>query len=143
MTDADRDLMMMILVAFAEASDQGQDGIRAQAHSVLNRYRAKKWYSGRTIAETIMMPYAYSAMNTDDQNRRRAMREPMDSATMTLCIGEVIAAIGGATEDPTDGATHYYAAGTREPDWVSGAGRAPPAIFCKQIGGHLFFKGVA
>ena len=127
MTEADRDLMMLVLVAFAEASDQGQDGIRAQIHSALNRHRSKRWYSGRTLAETLMMPYAYSAMNTDDPNRRRCMREAFDSPAMQLCQGEAVAALGGATEDPTGGATHYYVQGTREPDWVSGAGRAPPA----------------
>jgi N-acetylmuramoyl-L-alanine amidase len=148
MTDADRDLLMLALLAYAEARSEGQDGIRAQIHSTLNRHRARKWFSGATLAETIMMPYAYSAMNTDDPNRRAAMRDAMAGQLMTLCMGEAVAALAAATEDPTGGATHYYADGTREPTWVSGirsdgTRAAPAATFCKQIGRHRFYTGVA
>lgn len=148
MNDSDRDIFMVTALAYAEARSEGQDGIRAQIHSTLNRHRAKKWYSGLTISETIIMPYAYSAMNTDDPNRRAAMRDAMTGEAYAMCLGEAVAALGGATDDPTDGATHYYAAGTPEPTWVSGLRKdgtraAPPAVLCKQIGKHIFFKGVA
>jgi hypothetical protein len=43
MTDADRDVILAALTAFGEASDQGRDGIRAQAWSMVNRQRAGRW----------------------------------------------------------------------------------------------------
>ncbi len=43
-------------------------------------------------------------------------------------------------QDPTGGATHYYASGTDVPSWSD---PATGSIFCTQIGRHRFYKGVA
>lgn len=147
MTDADRDRVVVSLTAFAEASDQGQTGIRAQIWSVVNRHNAGKWYSRKTLAGTCLAAYAYSAMNTTDPNRERAAETPTDDFTYSLCTAETDAAMAGTTNDPTEGATHYYRAGTPEPSWVKGLDAngkqvAPPAEFTVQINNHLFFKGV-
>lgn len=145
-TAKDRDVFMLALCAYAEASDQGQVGIRAQIHSVINRHQMRAWYSGKTIASTIMQPYAYSAMNSKDTNRIRALECDMEEFTWQLCVAEAQEAIDGASDDPTNGATHYYKQGTPTPNWVTGVrdGRqvAAPAIFTGQIKDHRFYKGV-
>lgn len=149
MTDADRDLLFVAMTAFDEARSEGQAGIRAQIHSVLNRHAAGKWYSRKTLAGCVMLGYAYSALNNSDPNREIGVETSMLDPIYRLCLDEAESAITGETPDPTDGATHYYVAGTPEPSWVSGldpktgAQVAPPAIFTVQIGKHRFFKGVA
>lgn len=147
MTDADRDLLIIGMTAFDEASDQGQSGIRGQVHSVINRHAAGKWYSRKTLAGTCLLAYAYSALNTADPNRERGAETSMDDPVYQLCMAEAAMAIAGTTDDPTLGATHYYRAGTPEPSWVTGLNAAgvqvaPPATFTVQIKDHLFFKDV-
>lgn len=146
MTDQDRDILLLALTAYGEARNQGPDGIRAQVHSVLNRHRCGRWYSGKTLAACVMRPYAYSMWL--DKNALAVTETPMADAILAQCEAAARRAISGLTQDPTDGATHYYVNGTKEPDWVSGidskTGKqvAPPATFCKQIGDHLYFKDV-
>lgn len=147
MTDLDRDILYLGEVAYAEASSEGRDGVRAQVHSVVNRHLVNKWYSRKTIAGTLMLAFSYSAENTSDPNRVRAAETPMSDPIMQMCMEEAAAAIAGSTPDPTNGATHYYAAGTPEPGWVKGVNAqgtrvAMPATFCVQIGKHLFYSGV-
>ncbi len=146
MNSADRDRFFLAFVAYAEARNQGQEGIRAQIHSVLNRHKEGDWDAGKTISATLFKPYAYSAMNSKDPNRVAAACVDMDDFMWQLCMAEAEAALLGTSNDPTDGATHYYLGGTEEPDWVTGIVKgvqvAPPAVFCKQIGKHLFYKSV-
>jgi len=140
MTDADRDQLIIALTAFEEASDQGQDGIRAQIHSVVNRHAAGKWYSRKTLSGTCLLAYAYSAWNTTDQNRERAVETPMSDVVMETCMTEALWAMSGVSKDPTDGATHYFVAGTPAPSWSD---PATGSVFTVQIGQHRFYKSVA
>ncbi len=141
-TDYDRDVFLVAMTAFAEARSEGVSGIRAQIHSVINRYREKDWDAGKSLAATVLKPYAYSAWNSKDPNRVEACSVAMNNTLMQMCINETEMAISGRTDDPTGGATHYYVKGSPEPDWVTGAGRAPAATFTVQIGRHLFYKDV-
>lgn len=146
MNAQERDVFLLALVAYAEARSEQQAGIRAQIWSVLNRHDAGKWYSGKTIGETLFKPYAYSALNTTDPNRGKAVSVDWNDPVWQLCRTEAESALAGLTADPTSDATHYFVAGSPEPDWVSGVrdGKqvAPAATFCCQIGRHKFYKGV-
>lgn len=147
MTDLDRDTIILALTAYAEASSEGQDGIRAQVHSVVNRHAIGRWYSRKTLAGTCLLAFAYSAFNTSDPNRERAAETPTDDPIMHICLKEAALAIQKTTIDPTSGSTHYYAAGTPEPGWVRGVDKdgkqvAEPAIYTTRIGKHLFYRGV-
>lgn len=145
----DRDRIVVAMNAYAEARGEGRDGIRAQIHSVINRHAVGKWYSRKTLAGTCLLAYAYSAQNTDDPNRLAAAEADENDAVWQVCLDEAASAIAGVTQDPTQGATHYYAAGTPEPHWVrgvdpkTGAQVAQPALYCCRIGKHLFYRGVA
>jgi len=140
MTESDRDLIIVAMVAYDEARGEGQEGIRAQVHSVVNRHNVGRWYSRKTLAGTCFLAYAYSALNTSDPNREVGAEVLIGDPIMSLCIAEVAAAINGTTDDPTDGATHYYAEGSSLPKW---ADPANGAVFTQKIGKHLFFKNVA
>lgn len=148
MTDADRDLLFLAMVAFDEASDQGQMGMRAVCWSVVNRHKAGRWYSRKTIAGACVLSWQYSSLNDGDPNRERGAETPMSDPTYQLAVTEAEAAISGLSEDPTFGATHYYRQGTPEPHWVqgkdpkTGAQAALPALFACQINDHLFFRNV-
>lgn len=148
MTDRDRDILVMTITALAEARNQGADGLRAQAHSVVNRHKAGKWYSRKSLSGCCLAPYAYSCYTAADQNDTVAAEILCTDPLWQTAESEVRWAIDGTTQDPTLGATHYYAAGTKEPTWVSGKNDrgeqvAPPAVFTVQIGAHRFYKDVA
>ena len=140
MTDADRDQLILTLTCWAEARGEGLAGWAAQAHSVVNRHAAGHWYSRKTLAGTCLLAYQYSAENTTDPNRLEAAETPMDDPVMAGVAAAVAQAIAGDSNDPTQGSTHYYAAGTTVPAW---ADPATGSIFTVQIGRHLFFRNVA
>lgn len=144
----ERDRFIVGVTVFCEASNQGRAGIRATGHSIVNRHRAGKWFSGATLAACCLQPYAYTSWNSNDPNRVRGLSINPQDPVMVMCLEETRAAMDGETEDTTLGATHYYRAGTVEPDWVSGVDKktgvrvAPPAEFTVQINDHRFYKGV-
>lgn len=146
MNNMQRDIFMLAMVGYAEASDQGQAGLRAQMHSAVNRHHAvdehgkPRWYTRKTIAATLLVPFAYSAENTKDPNRVRAMETDMDDVIMQVCFSEALLAVSGTSPDPTDGATHYYAVGSEPPDWAE---PDTGAIYTCQVGAHKFYKNVA
>lgn len=142
MTDADRDLLFVATTAFCEASGEGTEGIRAVVWSIVNRHRAGKWFSGKTLAGCCIIASQYSSWNTGDPNRRRALETPLSDVVMSLCVKETQDAIDGTTQDPTGGATHYYAPAsvTSVPAWaLPEAG----AVQTAKIGNHVFFRNVA
>lgn len=143
-TDAQRDEIIITLTAYGESRSEGAIGIRAQIHSVINRHKVGRWYSEPTLAATCIRAFQYSEWNTSDPNRLAGCIVPMSDQYMALCNQEAVDALSGASQDPTGGATHYYAAGTPEPTWVPGdiTKNIPPATFCGQIGKHLFYKDV-
>lgn len=147
MTDADRDILFVAMTAYDEARGEGQIGIRAQIHSVINRHAVGKWYSRKTLAGTVFLGYAYSALNNTDPNREVGVETSLEDPIYQLCLTEAAMAIAGTSEDPSEGATHYYEQGTAQPSWVmgvnaAGAQVAPAAVFTAQVGKHLFYKGV-
>lgn len=136
----DRDILIMTMTAWDEARGEGQDGIRAQIHSVINRFNAGRWYSRKTLAATCLLGYAYSAWNSNDPNRVASAEIPLDEPLMTLCRGEVTLALLDGSEDPTNGATHYYASTMPAPPaW---ADPATGSKFTVQIGKHRFYMDV-
>jgi N-acetylmuramoyl-L-alanine amidase len=140
--DTDRDVLIVATTAFCEASGEGAEGIRAVCWSIVNRHRAGKWFSGKTLAGCCIIASQFSSWNTGDPNRRRALETPLSDPIMSLCVKEAEDAIAGASEDPTHGATHYFNpnAVSAIPAWaVDGSG----AQITGRIGNHVFLKNVA
>lgn len=151
MTDRDRDAFILAITADCEAADQGDDGLVAVMWSIQNRHRAKKWFSGKTVAATCVIPYAFSSWNTEDKNRVRALSTGVSDPVLYRALQLADQVLSEFIPDPTNGATHYYSTKIMKepPNWVSGDNPktpgidAAPAIFTVQIRDHRFYKGVA
>jgi hypothetical protein len=125
-----------------EARGEGEPGLAAVAHVVLNRVAARSWW-GRDVVSVCRKPFQFSCWNDDDPNRDLLLRLTATSPGFALAqdtAARVLAADAEgsrAAHDPTAGATHYYAWRVMAPPrWA--LGRTP----CARIGGHVFFKGV-
>ncbi|HBO50080.1 MAG TPA: cell wall hydrolase [Alphaproteobacteria bacterium] len=128
----DYDLEIMAKTIFGEARGETEQGQIAVACCILNRFKAKKWYSGRTVAATCLKPWQFSCWNKSDPNAQKL-------ATLTFpAYSKYFPIIEKAKQkDIVNGATHYYApAVCSMPAWAKG--KKP----CAKIGGHLFFKGI-
>jgi len=130
---------------YGEARNQGDEGLTAVGHVVLNRVAAERWW-GRDVIGVCRKPFQFSCWNANDPNLRDLLAVTAANATFARCFqiarGLVDAQrqdkLARARRDTTDGATHYYApklVGT--PKWA--LGRTP----CARIRDHLFFKGIA
>lgn len=127
---------------YGEAIGEGPDGMAAVAHVVLNRVAANTWW-GRDVISVCQKPLQFSCWNANTSSRDRLLRlsaaspgfrQAQDAAALVLS-----AQADGSRErnDPTHGATHYYAWRLiGPPNWA--IGRTP----CARIGGHVFFKGI-
>jgi len=130
---------------YGEARGEGEVGMRAVGHVVLNRVAARRWW-GSDVKSVCLQPWQFSCWNVNDPNLRHlrhagdaeaSFRLAFDIASRLLASEQADAA-GRARADDTQGATHYYANSLRAPP-VWARGRAP----CARIGKHLFFKGIA
>lgn len=123
------------LTIFCEASGEPPEGRVAVAATLFNRLRAKRF--GPTIAAICLARYQYSEWNddkADNANLLRAAGTPDDNPVMQECLQAFLAAAAG--QDPTGGATHYFAVSIPEPSW------AATGEFTVQIGRHRFYKNV-
>jgi N-acetylmuramoyl-L-alanine amidase len=132
------DMEIWARTVLMEASGEGEEGMRAVAHAINNRFKAGKWFSGKTVSETCLFPSQFSCWNTSDPNRRRMAALPDNDSTLVLCRSLVHDVAAGLSADPTDGATHYYSTSmVLAPEW------AKTGTMTKQIGRHKFYKRVA
>lgn len=122
-----------IRTIWGEARSEGEAGMRAVAHVLLNRLNSGRW--GASLAQVCLWPVQFSCWNTTDPNREKIAALADDDALLYQINDWLDQAINDA--DPTNGSTHYYAAGTPVPNW-SFHGR-----FQVQIGKHRFYSGVA
>lgn len=129
-----RDLDVMSRTIFGEARGEPIQGQIAVANVIVNRFRSGKWFAGKTIADTCQKPMQFSCWNEGDPTRAR-----MVSATITDLqpfYDIAINVLWGAINDPSLGATHYYADTIAAPAWSKGK------IPTTKIGHHLFFKDI-
>lgn len=89
---------------------------------------------GTTMKDQILRPKQFSSFNHDDPNRAKLLDAPaLDHPSWVIC--EAVATLFPATNDPTIGATHYYAPAVVSPPW----GRGHPAWHeTAVIGNHCF-----
>lgn len=128
----DYDLEIMAKTIFGEARGEGEEGQIAVACCIINRHKAKKWFSGRTIAETCLRPWQFSCWNKNDPNAQKLASLTYPTYSKYFPVIEK-----AKKKDITNGATHYFNLFVcQEPAWAKG--KTP----CARIGHHLFFKGI-
>jgi len=122
---------------YGEARGEGEPGMLAVAHVILNRAAHPGWW-GRTPTEVILKPWQFSCFNQNDPNLPLILDLDFDAPEPQFvpCIEVAEAVLAGSTSDPTLGATAYYAPGPKQrtPAW------ATPANFAVKIGHQLFYR---
>lgn len=129
------DAAIVARTIYGEARGEPPDGKLAVAYSIVNRWKSKRWFAGKTLASTAMKADQYTCWSTRDPNREKMC--DLADADLAECQAAALAAILGTVADPTDGCTHYHAAAMETyPSWA--LGKAPRVT----IGRHHFYKGV-
>lgn len=128
MTDYDMEILAKTI--FGEARGEPYEGQVAVACVILNRWKSKKWFAGKTIAATCLKPYQFSCWNKSDPNAQKiASLSYAQYAKYFDAIKEAEA------HDVTNGATHYHVEGLH-PKWAEG--KKP----CKIFAHHVFYKDI-
>lgn len=129
----ERDLAVRTVLA--EAGNQGPTGMQAVA-SVLRNRAVNGGFGGDTPTGVITKPFQFEPMNTPQGRQRMASYDPNSPAYQNADAALTRAYAG---EDPTSGATHFYAPkaqaalGRPAPSWDNGTGQ--------DIGDHRFLGG--
>lgn len=154
------DIFISKLTAYREAANQGNQGLIAVLCVLRNRVRknnssyyieaTKVWqFSSISISSFGNETLTSNAVNTTEILR---LKEKVNNGNMFiqilskyppaidkiwLSLDDIVNKVASnAQEDITDGATLYYAAGTKVPEWA----RNGKAVKTIQIGAHIFFK---
>jgi len=133
----DEAVAIVAATLWGEARNQGEQGMRAVACVIGNRWRTK--YRKKTTAEGVCLdPKQFSCWNAGDPNLPRMQRiaSAPDAAYLTAC-GIARELIQGTLQDVTDGARHYYASTMRPPAYWA-RGKSP----CRVIGDHRFYNNI-
>lgn len=132
------EVRLLAATTWAEARSEGEDGMRAVAHVMVNRVGDR---FGDSLESVIMAPAQFSAWNRGDPNRPLA-QNPERYATGGIALETWEAAqkiarevLSGQSVDPTGGSLFYHTRAVR-PRWSRyGEGR-------RVIGEHIFYRDV-
>ncbi len=129
---------LLAATTWAEARSQGEDGMRAVAHVVVNRIGPR---FGENLETVVLRPKQFSAWNHGDPNRPLALNPELyaqsgaDLATWESAQAIAREVLTGQSADPTGGALFYHTRAVR-PSWARfGVGRLI-------IGQHVFYHDV-
>ena len=84
----EHDIDILARTIYGEARGEKTAGKKAVACVIMNRYKAKKWFSGKTIAETCQKPWQFSCWNKNDPNRQKIMNATAVELGECLTIAE-------------------------------------------------------
>lgn len=138
----DRELLRRTVAM--EARSESPMAQSAVAHSIVNRHLADKWFSGATLAETILMPEQYSSWLVGLKCENRAQQKNLEYGCNADGNDPVYAAVCAIVDrvlddpadyDPSNGATHYHDVSVF-PAWTKDAERTAT------YGRLIFWKGV-
>ena len=128
------DIDVMTRTLWGEARGEGEEGMLAVGHVILNRVARGGWWGG-TVYEVCRKPYQFSCWNTGDPNRLEMTTLDLEDVSMRECHWAALTVILGKHADNTEGSCHYHTHGV-QPDWSKGLRPV------KWIGNHLFFNDV-
>ncbi len=133
----DIEIDILARTLWGEARGEGEQGMQAVAHVILNRRKISQdkggfWW-GNNIIQICQKPYQFSCWNRSDPNFQKLNQ--VDESDLRFAAAKRIAKralVGVLGKDITQGATHYHAE-TVSPYWSKTA--TPTA----QIGNHIFY----
>lgn len=126
------DRRMLALAMFAEASGEGQAGMKAVGRVILNRSEKR----GKSIKDVVLQPKQFSAFNPGDPNRRRMEKaEERRDPVFMKAVQIADRLLSGDEPDPTGGADHYF-----NPRLAPNASWPKKFITTAEIGNHRFMR---
>jgi spore germination cell wall hydrolase CwlJ-like protein len=138
----DEDILARTL--YGEARGEGIDGIEAVACVIMNRFKARKWFTGYVIengqkvpsvAQTCLKKWQFSCWNKNDPNAEKIKKVTEQDAVFAQCLAVARRAIKGELKDWTGGAVYYH---TKQIKPVWAQGKYP----CYALKNHLFYKDI-
>jgi spore germination cell wall hydrolase CwlJ-like protein len=135
----DEEVRLLAATAWGEARSEGEAGMRAVAHVMVNRIGPR---FGEDLATVILSPKQFSVWNRGDPNRRLVLslvnnpdRFSLGGAEWEAALRIAREVLSGQSADPTGGALFYHTQAVR-PRWAGiGEGR-------QIIGAHVFYTDV-
>lgn len=135
----ENDIDILARTIYGEARGESLAGKKAVACVIINRYKARKWFSGKTIAETCQFCvkgskwHQFSCWNDSDPNKKLIT----EASELKLAEYKEIARrfVDGEEKDFLCGACHYHTTNIL-PSWAKGK----QADFL--IGHHKFYIGI-
>ncbi|MGK7895018.1 MAG: cell wall hydrolase [Xenococcus sp. (in: cyanobacteria)] len=135
--DENRSVDILARTIYGEARGENYQGKIAVAYTIINRVESPITWWGDSIIDVCQHPYQYSCWNINDPNRSKIKSVTRSNPNFEECYQVAKKVVAKEIEDPTSGATHYYAKYIATPSWAKGL---TPAA---RIYNHLFFKGVS
>lgn len=138
------DLDILARTIYGEARGEDLSGMEAVACVIMNRYKARKWYTGYivqngqkipNVAETCLKRFQFSCWNKNDPNLPKIKNVTTKDALFRQCLAVAKRALNGKLIDFTNGATYYH---TKQIKPVWAKGQTP----CFALGNHLFYRDV-
>jgi spore germination cell wall hydrolase CwlJ-like protein len=135
------DFIYLALTMWGEARSQGELGMRAIGHVIVNRATvgANMW-GGDTIPGVALHDRQFSCWNQNDPNRERMLNiDQVNPATpdgQAWKLAQVIAIqiLTGHSDDPTGGATMYHSTSVN-PYWAASERNQETT----RVAGHIFY----
>lgn len=110
----------------------GLNSLKAIAHVICNRVRAKTWY-GQSIKDVCLKPLQFSCWNKNDPNFEILSQQYIADLVYKICMHIVIDFMKDQPDDFTHGANHYHHINCH-PQWAKN--KTP--VFT--IGHHIFYS---
>lgn len=125
------DIWAVYQTVWGEARGETFQGMLGVAFVILNRVEDPRWPD--TAFRVCHDKWQFSAWNPSNPNLGKMKN--LDTRDLNKEVMEAtLTAVGGDAEDPTLGATHYFAAYIEPPSWASSLSETA------QIGRHRFFR---
>lgn len=132
------DVHLLAATMWGEARSEGEAGMRAVAHVMVNRVGPR---FGEDLRSVILAPKQFSAWNLGDPNRplvqnpERYAKSKGEQVTWEAAQRIAYDVLSGASVDPTNGALFYHTRAVR-PYW------SRYGVKAHVIGAHIFYEDV-
>ena len=128
------DMTVMAGTLWGGARNQGDEGMIAVGHVILNRVKAKSWY-GDSVKGVCLKAWQFSCWNDNDPNKEKILA--LDYSDDAFCKAVTISyyLLKNKIDDPTNGSTHYHTT-TISPKWVED--KQPTVV----LGDHMFYNNI-